>query len=57
MRVIDRKLEVQQETEQQQALQAPIVKASDEGFSLSSPNGDYRIRFAGNNSGRRPLLH
>jgi phosphate-selective porin OprO and OprP len=55
---IDHKVEIQKETREiqadtarKQALQAPIVKASDEGFSLSSPNGDYRIRFAGNIQG------
>jgi len=47
VRVIDRKLEVQQETEQQHALEAPVVKVGDEGFSLSSPNHDYNINFGG----------
>ena len=47
VRVIDRKLEVQQETEQQHALEAPVVKAGDEGFSLSTPNHDYNINFGG----------
>ena len=47
VRVIDRKLEVQQETAQQHALEAPVVKVGDEGFSLSSPNHDYNINFGG----------
>jgi phosphate-selective porin OprO/OprP len=54
VKVIDRKLEVQAETQKVQAdaeqkkfLQMPIVKAGDEGFSLSSPNHDYNIDFGG----------
>jgi phosphate-selective porin OprO/OprP len=47
VKVIDRKLEVQQETEQQHALDMPIVKASDEGFSISSPNHDYNLNLSG----------
>jgi phosphate-selective porin OprO/OprP len=52
--VIDRKLEAQGETqevrtdtERTKALEMPTVRASDEGFRLSSPNDDYRIRFGG----------
>jgi phosphate-selective porin OprO and OprP len=62
IKVIDSKLEVQEraqeaqeesqkvaaEIEQAKFLQMPIVKASDEGFSFSTPDDDYRIRFAGN---------
>src|SRR5271167_2853819 len=47
VRVIDRKLEVQEETQHQRALEMPVVKASDQGFSLSSPNHDYNIGFGG----------
>jgi phosphate-selective porin OprO/OprP len=57
VKVIDRKLEVQQETvqaQQQKALEMPIIKASDQGFSFSSPpdphNGDlpdYKINLGG----------
>ncbi len=47
VKVIDRKLEVQQEAQQQKALEAPIVKVGEEGFSLSSPNHDYNIGFGG----------
>jgi phosphate-selective porin OprO and OprP len=47
VKVIDRKLEVQQETEQQHALDMPIVKASEEGFSISSPNHDYNLNLSG----------
>jgi phosphate-selective porin OprO and OprP len=52
--VIDRKLEVQAETDHQKALEAPIIKASADGFSFSSPpdpeNGglpDYKINLGG----------
>ena len=54
VKVIDRKLEVQAETQRDQAateqkkfLEMPIVKAGDEGFSLSSANHDYNINFGG----------
>ncbi len=47
VKVIDRKLEVQAEAQQQKALEMPIVKAGTEGFSLSSPNHDYNIGFGG----------
>jgi phosphate-selective porin OprO/OprP len=47
VRVIDRKLEVQQEAEYQKSIEAPIVKVGAEGFSLSSPNHDYNIDFGG----------
>jgi phosphate-selective porin OprO/OprP len=57
VKVIDRKLEVQAETQQQKALEMPIVKASDQGFSFSSPVQhagdlpDYKINFGGNIQG------
>src|SRR6266852_4886573 len=35
VKVIDRKLEVQAETDHRNALEAPIIKAGAEGFSLS----------------------
>jgi phosphate-selective porin OprO/OprP len=41
------KLDVQAQTQQQKALEMPIVKAGEEGFSLSSPNHDYNIGFGG----------
>ncbi len=54
VKVISRKLETQGETQQVQAnidrtksLETPVVQANDEGFRFSSPNDDYRIRFAG----------
>src|SRR5712692_2179259 len=47
VKVIDRKLEVQAETEHQKTLEAPIIKTGAEGFSLSSPQNDYRINFGG----------
>jgi len=45
--VQSQKIEVEAQTEQKRALEWPIVKASDEGFSLSSPNHDYNIGFGG----------
>src|SRR5262249_14594130 len=47
VRVIDRKLEVQAEADQTKAKEAPIIKASSQGFSISSPNDDYQIKFGG----------
>jgi hypothetical protein len=54
VKVISRKLEAQGQTQEVQtdldrtkSLETPIVRASDEGFRFSSPNDDYRIRFAG----------
>lgn len=54
MQVIDRKLGVQEEsqlvqtdTERTKALDAPIVKASEQGFRMQSANDDYRIKFGG----------
>jgi len=47
VRIIDRKLEVQAEADQAKAKEAPIIKASSQGFSISSPNNDYRIKFGG----------
>jgi phosphate-selective porin OprO/OprP len=47
VKVIDRKLEVQQESEHQQALTTPIVQAGADGFSLSSPSHDYNIGLGG----------
>ena len=46
VKVIDRKLEVQQESAQadhQKALSMPVVTANENGFSLSSPNHDYNL--------------
>lgn len=48
VRVIDRKLEVQQEADIAKLKETPIIKAGAAGFSLSSPNaGDYQINFGG----------
>ena len=47
VKVIDQKIDVQAQTEQRKALEMPIVKAGEEGFSLSSPNHDYNIGFGG----------
>jgi phosphate-selective porin OprO/OprP len=54
VKAIDQKVEfqsekrvVETETERQKALEAPLVKASDEGFRIQSANGDYRLRFGG----------
>ncbi|MGH7924120.1 MAG: OprO/OprP family phosphate-selective porin [Candidatus Binatus sp.] len=47
VKVIDRKLEVQQESDQQKARAMPVVKAGAEGFSISSPSHDYNIGLGG----------
>jgi phosphate-selective porin OprO and OprP len=47
VKVIDRKLEVQQEAQHQKELEMPVVKVSDEGFSLASPNHDYNLNLSG----------
>jgi phosphate-selective porin OprO and OprP len=47
VKVIDRKLEVQEETQHQESLSRPVVEVSDEGFSLSSPNHDYNLNLSG----------
>jgi phosphate-selective porin OprO/OprP len=47
VKVIDRKLEVQQEAQHQRELEMPVVKVSDEGFSLSSQNHDYNLGLGG----------
>jgi phosphate-selective porin OprO and OprP len=47
VKVIDRKLEVQEETQHQNSLEMPIVKVGEEGFSLSSPNHDYNLNLSG----------
>jgi len=45
--VQSQKIEVEAQAEQKRALALPIVKVSDDGFSLSSPNHDYNIGFGG----------
>jgi phosphate-selective porin OprO/OprP len=47
VKVIDRKLEIQQEAQHQRELEMPVVKVSDEGFSLASPNHDYNLGLGG----------
>jgi phosphate-selective porin OprO and OprP len=47
VKVIDRKLDVQAETEQAKANQAPIINASDKGFWFASPDGNYKVQFGG----------
>ncbi len=47
VKVIDRKLEVQQETEIAKAKDMPVVKVGAQGFSLSSPNNDFNLKFGG----------
>ncbi len=41
------KIDVEAQTERKQALTLPIVKAGDDGFSLSSPNHDYNFGLGG----------
>jgi phosphate-selective porin OprO and OprP len=62
VKVIDRKLDFQERAqeaqgesqkvqagiEQTKLLQMPVVRANDEGFAFSTPDDNYRIRFAGN---------
>jgi phosphate-selective porin OprO and OprP len=47
VKVIDRKLEVDEQDQHQKTLEMPIVKASDQGFSFSSPENAYKINFGG----------
>src|SRR5215469_10982031 len=47
VRVIDRKLEVQAETEQTMATEAPIINASDKGFWFASQDGNYKVQLGG----------
>ena len=47
VRVIDRKLEVQAETEETRVKEAPIINASDKGFWFASPDGNYKVQFGG----------
>jgi phosphate-selective porin OprO and OprP len=47
VKVIDRKLDVQAETEQTKANQTPIINASDKGFWFASPDGNYKVQFGG----------
>ncbi len=39
--------QIQNDTERTRALDAPIVKADEQGFRIQSANDDYRIRFGG----------
>jgi phosphate-selective porin OprO/OprP len=45
VRVIDRKLDVQAESAQAKAKQAPVIKAGAEGFSIASPDHAYNVNF------------
>ncbi len=45
--VQSQKTELEAQAEQKRALTWPIVKAGDDGFSLSSPDHDYNIGFGG----------
>jgi len=47
VKVIDRKLEVQAETEQTKANEAPIINASDKGFWFASQDGNHKVQFGG----------
>src|SRR5260370_13515165 len=57
VKVIDSKIEVQEQTQRKKALEMPIVKTGNEGFILSSPTsqpGDqpnYKIKLAANVQG------
>ncbi|HTP40678.1 MAG TPA: porin [Steroidobacteraceae bacterium] len=43
LRVLERRLEIQQEDAKAAAAAAPVVKASASGFSIATPNGAFRI--------------
>jgi phosphate-selective porin OprO/OprP len=45
IKVLERKLEIQQEDSASKAKTAPVVKAGDKGFSLESADGLYSIKF------------
>ena len=47
VKVIAGKLEVQAETEQTKANEAPIINASDKGFWFASQDGNYKLQFGG----------
>lgn len=45
--VLERKLEIQSEEAAAKAKDAPVVTASEKGFSLKNAKGDYEIKFSG----------
>lgn len=45
--VLERKLEIQNEEAATKAKDAPVVTASEKGFSLKNAKGDYEIKFTG----------
>lgn len=45
--VLERKLEIQTEEAAAKAKDAPVVTASEKGFSLKNAKGDYEIKFSG----------
>lgn len=45
--VLERKLEIQNEEAAAKAKDAPVVTASEKGFSLKNAKGDYEIKFTG----------
>ncbi|MDB5969217.1 MAG: porin [Hydrocarboniphaga sp.] len=47
IKVLERQLEIQQEDAAAKAKDAPVVTASDKGFSFKSPKGDYEFKFKG----------
>jgi phosphate-selective porin OprO/OprP len=47
LRVLERRLELQQEEAAAKAKEAPVVAVTDKGASLKSPNGDYEIKIRG----------
>jgi len=44
--ILERKLEIQTEEAATKAKEAPVVTASDKGFSLKNAKGDYEIKFS-----------
>ncbi|WP_213600532.1 OprO/OprP family phosphate-selective porin [Pseudoxanthomonas japonensis] len=47
LRILERRLELQQEEAATRAKEAPVIAVNDKGASLKSANGDYEIRIRG----------
>ena len=47
LRILERRLELQQEETAAKAKEAPVIAVNDKGASLKSANGDYEIRIRG----------
>lgn len=47
VRVLDRKLELEQEAAAERAKKTPVVSADSSGFSIKSPDGDFQLKLRG----------